>query len=143
MTRLLTAIALSPLAVVPLLTLLFGPWAIGHGGWRSFLGIITPALIVAYPMVVLFGLPMHLALVRQRATAWRHYAIAGALLGAGPVIAYVMVAVAFEAKFMLSAMGAAVARNFAWGAIGAVVFGLCSMAIATTFRAIAILRPEA
>jgi hypothetical protein len=143
MTRVVTAVAVAPLAVVPILTVLFGPWAIGHGGLPTFAGIIWPALVVAYPMVVLFGLPMHLALVRQRATAWRHYAIVGALLGAVPVIGYVIVAIVFEAKFALSAMGAATARNFEWGAIGVVVFGLCSAAIATTFRAIAILRPEA
>ena len=68
MTRTLAAIAIAPLAVVPVLVVLFGPWAIAHGGTRSLTGISCPAIVVAYPMVVLFGLPMHLALVRQRCT---------------------------------------------------------------------------
>lgn len=142
MTRLLAAIAVSPLASVPVLTVLFGPWAIGHGGLRSLAGIVGPALIVAYPLVLLCGLPMHFALVRQGATAWRHYAIVGALLGTVPVIGYVLVAVAFEAKFVMSLMGTALARNYQWGAIGVVVFGLCSTAIAVAFWAAVFLRPE-
>jgi hypothetical protein len=141
MTRTLAAIAAAPLAVIPVLALLFGPWALGHGGMRSLAGILIPAVIVAYPMVLLFGLPMHVALIRQRHTRWRDYAVTGALLGAVPVTGYVLVAVAFEAKFAVAAMGAALVRNATWGAIGVVVFGLCSAAIAITFRAIAI-RPD-
>ena len=137
MTRTLAAIAIAPLAVVPVLAVLFGPWALAHGGTRSLAGILTPAVVVAYPMVLLFGLPMHLALVRQRCIRRRDYAIAGVLLGAVPVAGYVIVAVAFEAKFALSALGAAFARNAEWGAIGVVVFGLCSAAVALAFRALA------
>jgi hypothetical protein len=140
MTRTLAAIAVAPLAVVPVLAVLFGPWAMAHGGTRSLAGILTPAVVVAYPMVVLFGLPMHLALVRQRCTRRRDYAIAGVLLGAVPVAGYVIVAVAFEAKFALAAMGPAFIRNAEWGSIGVVVFGLCSAAIALTFRALVRLR---
>jgi hypothetical protein len=140
--RTLAAIAVAPLAVVPILTVLFGPWALDHGGVRSLLGILMPAIVVAYPMVILFGLPMHLALVRARCTRWRDYAAAGALLGAIPVIGYVIVAIAFEAKFNLAAMAGAAARNVEWGAIGVVVFGLCSTAIAVAFRAIAARRPD-
>ncbi len=109
---------------LPVLALLFGPWAIAHGGWRSLLGILGPAIVVAYPLVLLFGLPMHLALVRQRRTRARDYALAGSLLGAVPVLGYVVVAVAFEAKFAIAAMPRAAARNLEWGAIGVVVFGL-------------------
>ena len=72
----------------------------------------------------------------------RDYAITGALLGAVPVAGYVLVAVAFEAKFALAAMGPALARNATWGAIGVVVFGLCSAAVAIAFRAIAIRRDD-
>jgi hypothetical protein len=133
--RTLAAIAVAPLAIVPVLVVLFGPWALAHGGTRSLTGILTPAVIVAYPMVVLFGLPMHLALVRAGCTRRRDYAIAGALLGAVPVAGYVLVAVAFEARFAIAAMGPAFIRNAAWGAIGVVVFGLCSVAIAIAFRA--------
>jgi hypothetical protein len=140
MTRTLAAIAVAPLAVVPVLAVLFGPWAMAHGGTRSLAGILTPAVVVAYPMVVLFGLPMHLVLVRQRCTRRRDYAIAGVLLGAVPVAGYVIVAVAFEAKFALAAMGPAFIRNAEWGSIGVVVFGLCSAAIALTFRALVRLR---
>ena len=82
---------------------------------------------------------MHLALVRQRCTRWRDYALAGALLGAVPVLGYVLVAVAFEAKFVMAAMPRAAARNFEWGAIGVVVFGACSAAVATA-RSAAIAR---
>jgi hypothetical protein len=135
--RTLAAIAIAPLAVIPVLSILFGPWAIGLGGLRSLLGILMPAIVVAYPMVILFGLPMHLALVRARCTRWRDYAAAGALLGAVPVVGYVIVAIAFEAKFNIAAMAGAAARNVEWGAIGVVVFGLCSTAIAIAFRATA------
>jgi len=133
--RPLAAIVLAPLAVVPVLAVLFGPWAASHGGIRSLAGILVPAVAVTYPMVILFGLPMHLALVRQRCTRRRDYAIAGVLLGAVPVAGYVLVAVAFEAKFAIAAMGPAFARNAEWGAIGVVVFGLCSAAVALVFRA--------
>ena len=140
--RTLAAIAIAPLAAVPVLALLFGPWAIAHGGSRSITGIILPALVVAYPMVILFGVPMHLVLVQQRVTGARAYAIAGILLGAVPVIGYYVVAVAFEARFLPAAIPAAAIRNLEWGAIGVSVFGLCSAAIATAFRAIAIQRKK-
>lgn len=135
--RTLAAIAIAPLAVVPILIVLFGPWAISKGGLRSLVGILGPALVLAYPVVVVVGIPMHLALVRGRCTRPRDYAIAGALLGSVPVIGYVLVAVAFEARFVLSAMGAALARNLEWGAIGVLVFGLCGTAIAVAYRATA------
>ncbi len=136
MMRTLAAIAIAPLAVVPVLALLFGPWAMAHGGTRSLAGILTPAVIVAYPMVILFGLPIHLALIRQHCTRRRDYAIAGLLLGAVPVAGYVLVAVAFEAKFAIASMGPAFIRNAEWGSIGVVVFGLCSAMVALAFRAI-------
>ncbi|HWI18062.1 MAG TPA: hypothetical protein VNT81_09960 [Vicinamibacterales bacterium] len=132
------AIAIAPLAIIPVLAALFGPWAVSNGGLRSLLGIIGPALVVAYPMVILFGVPMHLALVRARCTRWRDYAIAGALLGTVPIIGYVLVAVAFEAQFALSAMGAALVRNLEWGAIGVLVFGLCTTAVALAYRRVAL-----
>jgi hypothetical protein len=83
---------------------------------------------------------MHLALIRAGCTRWRDYAITGALLGAVPVAGYVVVAVAFEAKFAIASMGSAFVRNGEWGAIGVVVFGLCSAAVAIAFRAMAIRR---
>ena len=135
--RTLAALVIAPLAVIPILSILFGPWAVAHGGVQTLTGIIGPAIIVAYPMVILFGLPMHLALARARCTRWRDYAAAGALLGAVPVAGYVIVAIAFEAKFNIVAMAGAAARNFEWGAIGVAVFGLCSTAIAVAFRATA------
>jgi hypothetical protein len=140
--RTLAAIAIAPLALVPVLILLFGPWTMANGGVRSLLGIIGPALVVAYPLVILVGLPMHLALVRARRVRRRDYAIAGALLGAVPVIGYVLVAVAFEAKFAIAAMGPALLRNLEWGGIGVLVFGLCTMAVALAFRAIAPASPS-
>jgi hypothetical protein len=140
--RTLAAIAIAPLAVIPVLVVLFGPWAIAHGGTRSLTGIVVPAIVVAYPMVVLCGLPMHLALVRAGCTRWRDYAITGVLLGAVPVAGYVVVAVAFEAKLSIASMGSAFVRNAEWGAIGVVVFGLCSAAVAIAFRAIAIRRDD-
>ncbi len=133
----LAAIAIAPLAIIPILVLPFGPWAISNGGMRSLLGIVGPALVLAYALVVLFGVPMHLALVRARCTRLRDYAIAGGLLGSVPIIGYVIVAVAFEAKFVLSAMSAALLRNLEWGAIGVLVFGLCGTTIAIAFRSIA------
>ena len=138
MTRTLAAVAVAPLAVIPVLLVLFGPWALAHGGARSLAGIILPAVAVAYPMVILFGLPMHLALVRQRRTRLRDYALTGVLLGAVPVVGYVLVAVAFEAKFAVSAMAPALVRNAEWGAIGVLVFGACSAAVAIAFRAVAL-----
>ena len=141
--RTLAAIAVAPLAVVPVLTLVFGPWAIAHGGVQTLIGILSPALAVAYPLLILFGLPMHLALRRQGVTNWRAYALTGVLLGAVPVIGYYFVAVAFEARFQAAAILAAAARNVEWGAIGVVVFGLSSGAVAIAFRAIARLRQGA
>lgn len=138
--RTLPAIALAPLAVLPVLTVMFGPWAMAHGGWRSLGGILGPALVVAYPLLILVGLPMHLALARQRCTRRRDYALAGVLLGALPVIGYLLVAVAFEAQFVPSAIPRAAARNVEWGAIGAVVFGACGAAVAVAFRAL-VVRP--
>jgi len=138
MTRTLAAVAVAPLAVIPVLLVLFGPWALAHGGARSLAGIIVPAVAVAYPMVILFGLPMHLALVRQRHTRLRDYALTGVLLGAVPVAGYVLVAVAFEAKFAVSAMAPALVRNAEWGAIGVLVFGACSAAVAMAFRAVSL-----
>jgi hypothetical protein len=142
MMRTLAAIAIAPLAVFPVLALLFGPWALAHGGTRSLAGILVPALIAAYPMVILFGLPMHLALVRQRCTRRRDYALAGVLLGAIPVAGYVLVAVAFDAKFEAAKLLPTLAKNAAWGAIGVVVFGACSAAVAIAFRAIVFRRPD-
>lgn len=138
--RTLAALAIAPLAVVPVLTLIFGPWTAANGGLRSLAGIIVPALVVAYPLLLLFGLPMHFALLRQQYTRVRHYAAAGGLLGAVPVIGYVTVAIAFEAKFMPPAMARALARNLEWGALGVLVFGMCSAAVAIAFRAIALRR---
>ena len=141
MTRTLAALVIAPLAVVPVLAALFGPWALGSGGMRTLMGILGPALVVAYPATILFGLPMHLALVQQRCTRWRDYAITGALLGAIPVAGYVLVAVIFDAKFQIAAMGSTLAKNATWGTIGVLVFGSCSIAIALAFRAITNPRP--
>ena len=135
MMRVLAAIGIAPLAVLPLLTLMFGPWAMAHGGWRSLLGILGPAIVVAWALVLVVGLPMHLALVRQRRTRTRDYALAGSLLGAVPVLGYVVVAVVFEAQFVIPAIPRAAARNLEWGAIGVAVFGACSTAVALAFRA--------
>jgi hypothetical protein len=139
--RTVLAVAISPLAVIPVLLLLFGPWVIGRWDLRSLTGTLLPAVIVAYPSVILFGLPMHFALVRQRCTAWRHYAIVGALLGAVPVIGYCLVAILFEARFEIGRLAEATMRNLEWGAIGVVVFGACSAAVAIAFRAVAFRRP--
>ena len=141
MTRTLAAMALAPLAVIPVLTLMFGPWAMAHGGWRSLAGILVPAMVVSYGLTTMVGLPMHVALVRQRFTRRRDYAIAGVLLGAVPVIGYLLVAIAFEAQFAGSAMAGAARRNLEWGAIGVGVFGACSAAVAVAFRSLA-LRPD-
>ena len=142
MSRVVAAIAVAPLAVIPVLLLMFGPWAVAHGGGRSMIGILLPALAVSYPLVLLVGVPMHLALVRQRCTRARDYALAGLLLGAVPVIGYVMVAVVFEAQFAPAAIPRAAARNLEWGAIGVAVFGLCSTAVALAFRAVARASPS-
>ena len=142
MSRVIAAIAIAPLAVIPVLVLMFGPWAIAHGGSRSMIGILLPAVVVSYPLVILVGLPMHFALVRQRCTRARDYALAGVLLGAVPVFGYVIVAVVFEAQFALSAIPRAAARNLEWGAIGVAVFGLCSTAVALAFRAVARVSPS-
>jgi hypothetical protein len=140
MTRTLAATAIAPLAVVPVLAALFGPWALTTGGMRSLIGILGPALVVAYPATILFGLPMHLALVQQQCTRWRDYALTGVLLGAVPVAGYVLVAVMFDAQFQIAAMGSTLAKNATWGGIGVLVFGLCSAAVAITFRALAFRR---
>ena len=136
--RTLAAIAIAPLAVVPVLVVLFGPGVLFRAGGqlRTMLGILLPAVVIAYPMVILFGLPMHFALVRQGFTRRRDYAVTGLLLGVVPVAGYVIVAVAFEAKFAIAAMGPAFARNAEWGLIGVLVFGSCSAAVALAFRAI-------
>ena len=135
--RVLAAIAIAPLAILPILALMFGPWAMARGGWRTLLGILGPAIALTYPLVLIVGLPMHLALVRERCTRARDYALAGLLFGTVPVLGYVIVAVAFEARFVIAAMPRAAARNLEWGAIGVVVFGACSAAVGITFRAIA------
>ena len=132
--RTLAALVIAPLAVVPVLAVLFGPWALAHGGTPSLLGILAPAIVVSYALAILIGLPAHLVLVHQRRTRWRDYAIIGALLGAVPVAGYYVVAVAFEMK-----MGSvsALTRNAEWGAIGVAVFGASTAAVAIAFRAIA------
>jgi len=135
--RTVAAIALAPLAIVPVLAIAFGPWAVAHGGTRSLAGILLPALILAYPLVVLAGVPMHMALVRHRYTRVADYAVTGALLGAVPVIGYLLVAIAFEAKFTPREIPHATARNLEWGGIGVLVFAACSTAVAMAFRAIA------
>jgi hypothetical protein len=140
MTRTLAAIAAAPLAVIPVLLVLFGPWALSHGGVWSLSGILVPALVVAYPMLILFGLPMHLVMSRQRVSRPRAYLTVGMLLGAVPVIGYYVVAVAFEARFVMALIPGAAIRNLEWGAIGAIVFGMCSAAVALAFRAIAVRR---
>jgi len=140
-TRTLAAIAIAPMAVVPVLATLFGTWAITTGGMPTLMGILGPALVVAYPATILFGLPMHLALVHQRCIKWRDYAITGALLGSVPVAGYVIVAVLFDAKFDIAAIGPTLAKNATWGAIGVLVFGACSTAVAIAFRAI-VIRPD-
>lgn len=136
MTRMLAAIAIAPLAVIPVLMVMFTPWAMAHGGGHALRGILVPALVVSYPLTVLVGLPIHLALVHQHCTRARDYAVAGALLGAVPVIGYVVVAVVFEAQFAVSAIPRAAGRNFEWGAIGVAVFAACSTAVALAFRAL-------
>src|SRR5215207_9862962 len=123
MMRTLAAMVIAPLAVLPVLTLMFGPWALAHGGVRSLLGILLPAVVVAYVLMIVAGLPMHLALVRHQRARMRDYALAGLLLGAVPVVGYVIVAIMFEAQFALPAVPRAAARNLEWGAIGVVVFG--------------------
>ena len=142
MTRVLAAIAIAPLAVVPVLAVMFGPWAMAHGGWSSMAGILTPAIVLAYALLIVIGLPMHAALVRQHCTRARDYALAGVLLGAVPVFGYVIVAVIFEAQFAPSAIPRAVARNVEWGAIGVAVFAACSTAVALAFRAVATASPS-
>lgn len=134
--RTLAAIGAAPLAVLPVLTLLFGHWAMTQGGWRALIGILIPALVVAYPLLILIGLPIHFAMQRQRCVGRRDYALAGLLLGAVPVIGYVILAVVVEAHFVPAEIPRATARNFEWGAIGAVVFGACGAAVALAFRAL-------
>ena len=51
-----------------------------------------------------------------------------------------MVAVAFDANFEVVKLWPTLAQNATWGAIGVVVFGVCSAAVAIAFRAIAIRR---
>jgi hypothetical protein len=136
MMRVLAAIAIAPLAVLPVLMLMFGPWAMAYAGWGSLLGILGPALVVAYPLTFLVGLPIHLALVRQRCTRLRDYATAGLLLGAVPVIGYAIVAMVVEAQWAPSGIQRAAGRNIEWGGIGVVVFGACSAAVAMAFRAV-------
>jgi hypothetical protein len=133
--RTLAAIAIAPLAVIPVLAGLFGPWALAHGGWPSLAGILVPGVVVAYPFTILFGVPLHLALARERCTRFRDYALAGILLGAVPVIGYVIVAVIFEAQFALAAIPRAALRNLEWGGIGVVVFGLYGFSIMIALRA--------
>ena len=135
--RTVAAIVVAPLAVIPVLTALFGPWALAHGGAESLAGILMPAVIVAYPLLIAFGLPMHAALAREGYTRRRDYAVAGALLGAVPVLGYAIVAVVFEAKLRPEEMPMAFARNAEWGGIGILVFGLCGSAVALTFRVLA------
>lgn len=136
MTRLLTAFLVAPFAVVPVLAVLFLPWALSRGGAGGLLGILLPAVIAAYPLLLIFGLPIHALLARQHWTRRRDYAVAGAVLGAGPVIGYCLIAMAFEANFSAAQAWRAVLRNAEWGAIGAVVFGSCATAVAITFHAI-------
>ena len=135
--RTVAAALVAPLAVIPVLLVLFGPWALAHGGARTLSGILEPAVLLAYPLLILFGLPLHFALAQQRLTRPRHYAVAGLLAGALPMIGYLIVAVLFEAKFALAGIPMALARNIEWGVIGALVFGLCSSAVAVAFRATA------
>ena len=135
--RTLAAMAIAPLAVIPVLVVLFGPWALAHGGSRSLTDILAPATVLSYAMTILIGLPVHFMLIRQRRVRGRDYAITGALLGAVPVFGYYLVAVAFESRLGIVS---SLMRNAEWGAIGVVVFGTCSAAVALAFRTLVRLR---
>jgi hypothetical protein len=138
MLRVVLGVLAAPLAAAPVIALIFGAWSLANGGVATLASIVLQTLAVAYPATVLFGLPVHLALVRQGYRRATHYATAGALLGALPVIAYTVVAIAFEAKFALSAMGRAAGRNLEWGAIGVLVFGAVTAAVAAAFWWVAV-----
>jgi hypothetical protein len=136
--RLLAGVLVAPLAAAPVIALIFGWWAWTHGGLATLGSITWQTLAVTYPAIVFFGLPVHLALDRQRYRRFAHYVTAGALLGALPVIGYTVVAIAFEAKFAISAIGRATVRNLEWGAIGVLVFGAVSAAVAAAFWLVAV-----
>lgn len=137
MNRLLPAAALAPLAVVPVLAVLYGPWAITAAGLSSLISVVVAALFVSYPATVLFGIPVHVILEKQRWRRLSDYVTTGALLGGFPVVVYCLVAIVVDAKFVPSGLWTATVRNAEWGAIGTVVFALSSAAVAAVFWRIA------
>lgn len=142
MNRLLAGVLVAPLASAPVIALIFWRWASTHGGPTAFFPIVLQTLAVTYPAMVLFGLPIHLALARQRYRRWSHYAMAGALTGSVPVVGYCLVAIVFEAKFAVAGLSSATMRNAAWGGIGVVVFGAVTTAVAVAFWQVAVRPPQ-
>ncbi len=143
MSRLVAGVLIAPLAVAPVMTALFGPWAWSGGGLGTLAAIVFQALVVTYPAMLLFGVPIHATLSHQRCRSLRHYLTAGLLAGGFPIIAYCVVAIVVEAQFDVDSMWSAMRRNFTWGVIGTTVFGSCSAAVAAALWWITVRQPSA
>jgi hypothetical protein len=142
MLRSLFAVLLAPLAAVPVLAVLYGPWVVGDAGLGGLMPVAIGTLLVAYPTTILFGIPVHVILRRYRCTTLADYAAAGALLGGLPVVGYCIVAIVFEAKFAPGGIWQATVRNVEWGAIGTVVFAAGSAAVGASFWWMAVRHPH-
>lgn len=130
--RLLVALVVAPLAVVPVLVLLSAP------GFDGVVRIVSGALLISYPALLLFGLPAHLVLSRARYTTIFDYALLGGLLGALAISGYCLVAIVFDAHFAWNELPRSIGENARWGAVGSLYFGLCSAAVGATFWRMAV-----
>ena len=134
--RVLAALLIAPLAIVPVLVALSVP---------SFAGIVplvTGALLISYPSLVLFGLPAHLVLTGTRYTSLFDYTLLGGLLGALAISGYCLVAIVFDAHFAWDELSRSIGENAHWGLVGSLYFGLCSASVGAAFWRIAV-RPPA
>ena len=133
--RALAALAVAPLAVVPVLVALSAP------RFDGFVRLVSGALLISYPSLVLFGLPAHAVLSRSRYTSLFDYALLGGLLGALSISGYCVVAILFDAHFAGDQLWRSIGQNARWGAVGSLYFGACSAAVAAVFWYLAV-RPR-
>jgi ABC-type anion transport system duplicated permease subunit len=134
MIRVLVALVIAPLAVAPVLVMLSAP------RFEGVTQLVTGALLISYPSMILFGLPAHLVLSRTRYTSLFDYTLLAGLLGALFISGYCAVAIVFDAHFALSELSRSIGENVRWGVVGSLYFGLCSASVGAVFWRIAVRR---
>lgn len=132
------AVVIAPLAVVPVLAVLSVP------RFDGLVQLVTGALLISYPAMILFGVPAHAVLRQSRYTSRFDYMLLGALLGGLSIAGYCVVAIAFDSHFSMDRLWWSITQNARWGAVGTLYFAACSAAVAAAFWYVAVrptLRP--